>query len=146
MASGTAETRRAPRSPSRSAALRLVAFTTVLTMGMSLLVPTASARPDADPGPSARDVEKSEGGVRDRTAEVGRTKAELAQADGELDRLATAAELAIERYHGEQLKQQHSQQIYGVTQARLAEADRRLGETQSELASFAAQVYRDNNE
>ncbi|MFC4056039.1 NlpC/P60 family protein [Actinomadura syzygii] len=144
MASGTAETRHASRSPSRGAVLRLVAFTTGLTMGMSLLCPAATARPTATPGPSARDVKRSEREVREKAAEVGRTKVELARADGELDRLAVAAEVAIERYHGEQLKLQRSRQVYGETLARSAEADRRLEETQAELASFAAQIYRDN--
>ncbi|TYB48820.1 C40 family peptidase [Actinomadura chibensis] len=144
MASGTVETRPASRFPSRGAALRLVAFTTGLAMGMNLLAPAASARPTSKPSPSARDVERTEREVREKAAQVGRTKAELAQADGELDRLAVAAEVAIERYHGEQLKLQHSQQVYRETLARSVEADRRLGETQSELASFAAQLYRDN--
>jgi cell wall-associated NlpC family hydrolase len=111
---------------------------------MSLLVPAASARPSTDPGPSAQDVDRSERQVRARAAEVGRTKAKLAQADGELDRLAIAAEAAIERYNGEQVKLQRSQQAYRDTQGRLAEANRRVEETRAELASFAAQVYRDN--
>ncbi|WP_245666294.1 NlpC/P60 family protein [Actinomadura latina] len=124
--------------------MRLVALTSGLAIGMSLLVPAASARPSADPGPSARDVERSERQVRERAAEVGRTKARLAQADGELDRLAIAAEAAIERYNGEQVELQRSQQAYRDNQSRLAEANRRVEETRAELASFAAQVYRDN--
>lgn len=143
MAPGAVETSRATPSPSRGVKLRLVAFTSGLAIGMSLLTPTASARP-VDPGPSARDVEQSERQVRQKAAEVGRTKAMLAQADGELHRLAVAAEAAIERYNGERLNLQRSQQAYRDTQVRLAEADRRLEETRAELASFAAQVYRDN--
>ncbi|NKZ02745.1 NlpC/P60 family protein [Actinomadura latina] len=146
MASGAADIRRrrAIPSPARSTTLRLVALTSGLAIGMSLLVPAASARPSADPGPSARDVERSERQVRERAAEVGRTKARLAQADGELDRLAIAAEAAIERYNGEQVELQRSQQAYRDNQSRLAEANRRVEETRAELASFAAQVYRDN--
>lgn len=145
MASGAADTRRhATPSPVRSTTLRLLAFTSGLAIGMTLLVPVASARPSADPGPSAKDVERSERQVRERAAEVGRTKAKLAQADGELDRLAIAAESAIERYNGEQVKLQRSQQEYRDTQGRLAEADRRVEQARVELASFAAQIYRDN--
>ncbi|GAA1848391.1 NlpC/P60 family protein [Actinomadura bangladeshensis] len=145
MASGAADTRRrATPSPARSTALRLVAFTSGLAIGMTLLVPAASARPSADPGPSAKDVERSERQVSERAAEVGRTKAKLAQADGELDMLAVAAEAAIERYNGERVKLQRSQQEYRDTQGRLAEADRRVEQTRTELASFAAQIYRDN--
>ncbi|TDD78981.1 NlpC/P60 family protein [Actinomadura darangshiensis] len=143
MASGAAQTRRVIPSP-RSTTLRLVTFTSALSIAMSMLVPTAAARPSSDPGPSAKDVERSERQVKERAAEVGRTKAMLAQADGELDRLAIAAEAAVERYNGEQLKLQHAQQAYGDTQARLAEANRRVEEARAGLASFAAQVYRDN--
>ncbi|WP_433474912.1 NlpC/P60 family protein [Spirillospora sp. CA-142024] len=144
MASGAARHRRAIPSPARSNALRLVAFTAGLSMCMSLFVPAASARPSADPSPSAKDIEQSKQQVRDRAAEVGRTKAMLVLADGELDRLAIAAEAAVERYNGEQLKLQRSQQAYWDTQARLAEANRRVEESRAGLASFAAQVYRDN--
>ncbi|TMR03066.1 NlpC/P60 family protein [Actinomadura soli] len=145
MASGVAKARRAIPSPFRGAALPLIAFSATLALGMSMQAPTASARPTAaDPGPSARDVERSEDRVRARAAEVGRTKAMLAQADGELDRLAVAAEAAIERYNGERLKLQRSQQAYRDTQARLGEANRRLEGTRAELASFAAQAYRSN--
>jgi cell wall-associated NlpC family hydrolase len=98
----------------------------------------------AEPGPSAQDVERSEDHVRERAAEVGRTQALLAQADGELHRLAVAAETAVERYHGEQVELERSQEAYRDTQARLVEADRRLEQTRAELASFAAQAYRND--
>ncbi|WP_232383914.1 C40 family peptidase [Actinomadura violacea] len=115
---------------------------------MSWLVPPVSARtaPRAagKPVPSAHDVEKSRQLARDRAADVGRTKAELAQADGELDGLNTAAEAAVERYNGERLKLERSQQAYLDTQQRLTEAARRVGQAQDELASFAARVYQDN--
>jgi cell wall-associated NlpC family hydrolase len=144
MAPGAAPTRRAIPSPARSTALRLIALTSGVAIGMSLLVPAASARPAAEPSPSAKDVEHSEHQVRERAAEVGRTKAMLAQADGELDRLAIAAEAAVERYNGQQLQLQHSQQAYSDTLARLAQANRRVEESRAGLATFAAQVYRDN--
>ncbi|MEO3825420.1 NlpC/P60 family protein [Actinomadura sp. B10D3] len=111
---------------------------------MNLLLPAASARPLAEPRPSANDVERSEHQVRERAAEVGRTKAKLAQADGELDRLAIAAASAVERYNGEQLKLRRAQRAYTDTQGRLSEANRRVEISRAELASFAAQVYRDN--
>ncbi|MFI0486001.1 NlpC/P60 family protein [Actinomadura sp. 9N215] len=146
MAPGVAKARRATQSSFRVAALPLVAFSTSLTLGMSVQAPTAFAGSTAvaDPGPSARDVEQSQHQVKERAAEVGRTKATLAQANGELDRLAVAAEVAIEHYNGERLKLQRSQQAYRDTQLRLAEAGRRLEETRAELASFAAQAYRNS--
>ncbi|MFB4305468.1 NlpC/P60 family protein [Actinomadura sp. GTD37] len=124
--------------------MRLVALTSGLAIGMSLLVPAASARPSADPGPSAQDVDRSERQVKERAAEVGRTKAKLVLADSELDRLAVAAEAAIERYNGEQVKLQRSQQAYRDTQGRLSAAYWRVEESRRELAVFAAQVYRDS--
>ncbi|NDU76340.1 NlpC/P60 family protein [Actinomadura sp. DSM 109109] len=124
--------------------LRLGALTSSVAIGMSVLVPGASARPSDPPGPSAKDVERSERDVREQAAEVGRTKAMLAQADGELDRLAVAAEAAVERYNGELVRLRHAQEAYRDIQGRLAEADRRVEESRAELASFAAQVYRDN--
>ncbi|WP_141580189.1 NlpC/P60 family protein [Actinomadura sp. WMMA1423] len=146
MAPGAPEVRRrrVTPSPARSAALRLVALSSGVAIGMGLLVPAVSARPSDPPGPSAKDVERSERDVRERAAEVGRTKAMLAQADGELDRLAVAAETAVERYNGELVRLKAAQTAYRDAQGRLAEANRRTEEARAELASFAAQVYRDN--
>ncbi|WP_243723278.1 NlpC/P60 family protein [Actinomadura sp. 7K507] len=125
--------------------LRLAAFSSSVAIGMSLLVPSASVRPAAaDPTPGAGEIEHSEQEVRERAAQVGRTKAKLAQADGELDRLARAAAAAVERYNGEQIKLHRSQQAYQDAQARLAEADRRTEQARAGLASFAAQLYRNN--
>ncbi|GAA4299538.1 NlpC/P60 family protein [Actinomadura luteofluorescens] len=146
MAPGAPELRRrrVTPSPASSRALRLVALTSGVAIGMSVLVPGASARPSDPPGPSAKDVERSERDVRERAAEVGRTKAMLAQADGELDRLAIAAEAAVERYNGELVQLRRAQEAYRDIQGRLAEANRRVEAARAELASFAAQVYRDN--
>ncbi|SNT46693.1 Cell wall-associated hydrolase, NlpC family [Actinomadura meyerae] len=146
MAIGAADTRhrRAVRPPARSAMLRMAAFGSGLAMGMSLLVPAASARPSADPGPSAQGVERTERQVRERAAEVGRTKARLALADGELDRLSAAAETAIERYNGERVRLERAQRSYWDTQGRVAAAERRVEESRAELSSFAARVYQDN--
>jgi cell wall-associated NlpC family hydrolase len=140
--------RRGPVSSARNATLRLIVFSAGMAVGMSWLVPPVSARTAhraaGKPVPSAHDVEKSRQLVKDRAADIGRTKAELAQADGELDGLNAAAEAAVERYNGERLKLERSQQNYRVMQQRLAEATRRVGEAQDELAAFAARVYQDN--
>ncbi|MFG2087956.1 NlpC/P60 family protein [Spirillospora sp. NPDC048824] len=126
-------------------ALRLAALFSTVAICVSLSAPAVSARPPAaDPTPGAGDVERSERQVRERAAEVGRTKAKLAQADGELDRLAVAAAAAVERYNGERLGLQRSQHAHRDAQARLAEANRRMEETRAALASFAAQLYRNN--
>ncbi|HEY8480777.1 MAG TPA: NlpC/P60 family protein [Spirillospora sp.] len=159
MASGAAETRHATSSgsggsPSRHLTLRLLAVSATAAIGMTAIGVTAiganrpasaaSAHPGADPAPSAQDVRRSEQQVRERAAEVGRTKARLAQADGELDRLAVAAAAAVERYNGERLEVDRAQRAHSDAQARLADAHRRLEETRADLASFAAQLYRNN--
>ncbi|MEU5876935.1 NlpC/P60 family protein [Spirillospora sp. NPDC047279] len=95
----------------------------------------------AEPGPSAGDVSQSRREVRDRAAEVGRTKALLAQAGAELERFGVAAARAVERYNGELVKLRQAKQEHAGTQARLAEADRRLADAQRELAAFAAEAY-----
>ncbi|TDD79017.1 NlpC/P60 family protein [Actinomadura rubrisoli] len=148
MAPRPAQLRRGTPLSARAGTLRLIAFSSGLAIGMSWLVPAASAgpvaRPATRPAPSERDVEKSERQVQERAAEVGRTKARLALADGELDKLAIAAEAAVERYNGERVMLERAQKTYQDTQARVAEAVRRVAESQAELASFAAQVYQHN--
>ncbi|MDL4813793.1 NlpC/P60 family protein [Actinomadura opuntiae] len=120
-------------------------FSAGVAVAVNWLVPPAYARPvqraTGKPIPSAHDVEKSRQLAKDRAADVGRTKAELAQADGELDRLNAAAEAAVERYNGERVKLERSQQAYQGTRQRLAEATRKVGEAQDQLAAFAARVY-----
>ncbi|MFC5187026.1 C40 family peptidase [Actinomadura harenae] len=87
---------------------------------------------------------KSKDNVRKKAEAVGRAKAQLAQADGEQERLAVAVEAAVERYNGEQVKLERSQQAYQAAQQRVAEAQQRYADTQRQLASFAADAYRQN--
>ncbi|MCP2342898.1 C40 family peptidase [Actinomadura rupiterrae] len=87
---------------------------------------------------------KSKEDVQKRAEAVGRAKAQLAQADGELERLAVAAEAAVERYNGERVKLERSQQEYQAAQKRMADAQQRYTDTQRQLASFAADAYRQN--
>ncbi|WP_242613893.1 C40 family peptidase [Actinomadura roseirufa] len=136
--------RRGPRSSAWSPTLRLIAFSSGVAIGMTWLAPVASARSAAKPVPSARDVEKSRRQVRERAAEVGRTKARLALADGELDRLAVTAEAAVERYNGELVQLARARGAYAGAQARVAEAGRRVEQGRAELASFAARAYQHN--
>ncbi|WP_246249337.1 C40 family peptidase [Actinomadura litoris] len=140
MASSTAGLRGRTRTSTWGAMLRFAALSTGVTIGAAWLMPSASAKP----APSARDVERSEHAVEDRAAEVGRTKAMLAQADGELDRLAVAAESAIERYNGERVRLEQAHRTYRDAQARLVQARRRVAENQAALATFAAQAYQHN--
>jgi hypothetical protein len=96
----------------------------------------------ADPAPSARDVERGKERVREQAAEVGRTKARLAQAGGELERLAADSALAVERYHGELVRLDRARTAHQEMQVRLAAAGQRVAAARAELARFAADAYR----
>ena len=98
----------------------------------------------ADPGPSARDIAQSKQTVRDRAAAVGRIKAKLAKADGELDHLATVAEVAVEHYNGQLVLLERARNEYAQAQQRLAAAQANWAQTRRDVAVFAAQAYRLN--
>lgn len=103
----------------------------------------ASARGmPAEPGPSARDVARSRQTVHERAAEVGRIKSRLAQETGELQRLAAAAEVAVERYNGELVRLRQARETYESTRQRLARAEESYRRTREETAAFAADAYR----
>ncbi|WP_084337983.1 NlpC/P60 family protein [Actinomadura oligospora] len=134
---------------SRDVAVRLVAVSTGIAVGLTAVPTSAQAavtvgRAVHKPSPSADDVAKSKNDVRKKAEAVGRAKAQLAQADGEQERFAIAAEAAVERYNGEQVKLERSQQAFQAAQRRVADAQQRYDETQRQLASFAADAYRQN--
>lgn len=116
-------------------------------VGLTALAVTAllAGPSGADPAPSARDLAKSRQQVRDRAAAVGRIDAALAQADGRLDDLNDAAELAVERFNGARARFEQADRDYRSALARSARARERLGESRRELAGFAARAYRTDN-
>jgi peptidoglycan DL-endopeptidase RipA len=99
----------------------------------------------ADPSPGAHDLAKSDKQVRDRTADIGRIGAELAQADGRLDDLNDQAELAIEHFNGARAALEQAGRDYQAAWERSVRARDRLGQTRRELARFAANAYRTDN-
>jgi cell wall-associated NlpC family hydrolase len=113
-----------------------------MSMSAALALTISAGQAAADPGPSARDIAKSRQDVRERAAAVGRTKARLAQAGGELERLAATAELAMENYNGEVVRVEQARQAYEHTQVRVAQAEQRYQQTRAEAAVFAASAYR----
>jgi cell wall-associated NlpC family hydrolase len=110
-----------------------------VTLALTTFAGNAAAEP---PAPSARDVAKSRQVVRDRAADVGRIKARLAGATGELDRLSATAEAAMERYNGELVQLAQAGRTYENTQRRLAQADQHYKQIRTEAAVFAAAAYR----
>lgn len=113
-----------------------------MPMSAALALTTFTGNAAADPHPSARDVARSKEAVRDRAAAVGRIKARLAGATGELDRRAAMAEAAMERYNGEMVRLAEAGRTYENTQHRLAQADQRYQQVREEAAVFAAAAYR----
>ncbi|MBO2451564.1 C40 family peptidase [Actinomadura barringtoniae] len=111
----------------------------------ALTVPAPMTRPAAaDPTPSARDIARSKSAERARAADVGRTKAQLAEANGELERLAIASATAVERYNGEIVKLQRARDEHKVAEQRLAQANVKLTAAQQDLAKFAVNAYQIN--
>jgi cell wall-associated NlpC family hydrolase len=126
--------------PQKRRKICLAVLSASAALALALLVGSAGA----EPGPSARDVAKSRQVVRDRAAAVGRIKARLAQADGELDRLANSAEIAMERYNGELVRLDRARQTYQATQRRLLQSEQNYEQIRAEMAVFAAEAYRMN--
>jgi cell wall-associated NlpC family hydrolase len=121
-----------------------VSLSAALVLAASTGDPAAASRRDmlTEPGPSARDVARSEQAVRERAAEVGRVKSRLAQESGELQGLATAAEVAVERYNGELVRLRQAHETFENTRQRLARAEESYRRTREEAAEFAAAAYR----
>jgi cell wall-associated NlpC family hydrolase len=113
-----------------------------MSVSAALVLATAGGSAGAEPGPSAHEVAKSKQVVRDRAAAVGRIKARLAMADGELERLADTAEMAMERYNGEYVKLTQADQANQAAQQRLLRAQQSYEQFREQLAAFAGQAYR----
>nr|WP_312880780.1 NlpC/P60 family protein [Thermomonospora cellulosilytica] len=104
-----------------------------LLAGTAVVVCTAMAMSGAavaEPAPA-----------RDEAEQLGRAKARLAIAHGELEDLAIRAETAVERYHGELVKLQRAREDHRAAQQRLTDAERRHQAAQAELAKYAANAY-----
>ncbi|WP_245681839.1 C40 family peptidase [Actinomadura kijaniata] len=128
--------------PSPGTARRLAALSSGTVVGLTMLASPLAERPAAaEPPPSARDVRESKRQVERRAAEVGRIKARLARADGELERLGVASATAVERYNGELVKLDQARRTHAETRRRAADARGHLDEAQRELARFAADAY-----
>jgi cell wall-associated NlpC family hydrolase len=95
-----------------------------------------------DPAPGTGEVARGKREVRERAAEVGRLKARLATAGGELEDLAVRAETAVERYNGELVMLARAREEQRAAQSRLAEAEQRYEAARAELAGFMAGAYR----
>lgn len=120
-------------------AIRLATVPMSAALALTTFAGNAAAKP---PAPTARDVTKSRQVVRDRAAAVGRIKAHLAGATGELDRLTATAEAAMERYNGEQVQLAEAGRAYENAEQRTVQAEQQYQQVRTQAAVFAAAAYR----
>jgi peptidoglycan DL-endopeptidase RipA len=133
-----------PRTVTGRRRLRLTGRTASAALALTAL--TFMAGPaGAKPGPTAQDVAKGKRQVQDRAAAVGQIRSRLAQAAGELTRLATSAEVAVERYNGQLVRLAQTRTAYQLTQQRLTIAQQNYDQTRAQVAAFAAEAYRINS-
>jgi peptidoglycan DL-endopeptidase RipA len=133
-----------PRTVTGRRRLRLTGRTASAAFALTAL--TFMAGPaGAKPGPTTQDMAKGKQQVQDRAAAVGQIRSRLAQAAGELTRLATSAEVAVERYNGQLVRLAQTRTAYQLTQQRLTIAQQNYDQTRAQLAAFAAEAYRINS-
>lgn len=133
-----------PRTVTGRRRLRLTGRTASAALALTAL--TFMAGPaGAKPGPTAQDMAKGRQQVQDRAAAVGQIRSRLAQAAGELTRLATSAEVAVERYNGQLVRLAQTRTAYQLTQQRLTIAQQNYDQTRAQFAAFAAEAYRINS-
>jgi peptidoglycan DL-endopeptidase RipA len=113
-----------------------------MSAGTALALAALGGSAGAEPAPSAREVARSKQAVRKRAAQVGQVKARLAQADGELDRLAGTAEAAMERYNGELVQLNRARRAGQAAGQRLRRAERGYEQIRAQMATFAGEAYR----
>ncbi|WP_219501354.1 C40 family peptidase [Nonomuraea ceibae] len=93
----------------------------------------------AEPGP--RDVARARQAVRDRAKELGTASAELAEAQGRLDRLAVEAERLVEAYNGEVVRLRQAEQAHLEAAERQSAATTEVERARQAVAMLAAQSY-----
>jgi cell wall-associated NlpC family hydrolase len=131
------------KPPLRRHAKRAVALSACALAALAM-VGSGPSTGWADPRPSASDVARSKQDVKDRANAVGRIEARLAQADGQLERLAAIAELAVERFNGAQVRLERAKKAYAQAQQKLADAQAACAQTRRDVAAFAARAYQLN--
>jgi cell wall-associated NlpC family hydrolase len=121
------------------------AFAMTILLGAAVVtgLPTPTPAADADTGdPGAGRLARSQRDVRERAATLGRIEGRLARANADLERVATQAEVAVERYNGEIVRLRQARTARETTRVRLAAAMRGYETVRAELAAFAAGAYR----
>jgi peptidoglycan DL-endopeptidase RipA len=114
----------------------------VLTVVLGLaLPPGGAALADHGGGPSPSDVAAGRAAVRDRAAQVRAAAAAIIQAQTALDRLGTAAEIAIERYNGARVREQQARTQVRVAGVVVTVAKQRVDAARARVARFGRAAY-----
>jgi len=92
--------------------------------------------------PSQAQVDASRARAASTAGRVGQIEAQLAAANARADRLATAAEQAVEAYNGAQVRLQQAQSAAVQAQQQADAAKAAVGQARAELGRFAAAAYR----
>jgi hypothetical protein len=114
----------------------------VLAAALGLALPfSGTARADHGGGPSASEVAAGQAAVHDRAAQVRAAAAAVARAQGALDRLATTAEVAVERYNGARVRQQQARAEVRVAAMVVDAASQRVDVARARVARFGRAAY-----
>ena len=106
-----------------------------------VLPPAATASADHGSGPSASQVAAGRAAVRDREAQVRAAADAVARGQAALDRLSTAAEVAIERYDGARVREQQARAEVRVADLVLTAAAQRVTAARNRVARFGRAAY-----
>jgi peptidoglycan DL-endopeptidase RipA len=120
-----------------SAALGLV----LPLSGTAVLPFGGTALADHGGGPSASDVAAGRAAVHDRAAQVRAAAAAVADAQSALARLATAAEVAVERYDGARVREQQAHAEVRVAGLVVDAASQRVTAARARVARFGRAAY-----
>jgi cell wall-associated NlpC family hydrolase len=116
----------------------------VTTLGVSVLLPVVSAPSPAlasHHNPSAHQLAASRATVARRQRQLEQAAAALGRAEGRLQRLNTAAEVAFEAYDGARVKLAAAESAAHTAQRVLRAADRQVARSQRQVIRFAREAY-----
>jgi len=114
----------------------------VLVSAVGLVLPLGgTALADHGGGPSTSDVAAGRAAVHDREAQVRAAVAAVTRAQGALDRLSTAAEVAVERYNGARVREQQARAEVNVAQVVVNAAAARVDAARARVSRFGRAAY-----
>jgi len=114
----------------------------VFTAALGLALPLGgTALADHGDGPSAADVAAGRAAVHDREAQVRAAAGAVSRAQSALDRLATASEVAVERYNGARVREQQARAEVNVARLVVDTASQRVDVARARVSRFGRAAY-----